>query len=76
MAVRVTWPTARPVSSDGVSVENAAIEVSLTDHVASGRGRPCSSTVVNCLLSPTNMLAPEGVICSEPGAGKLPVRVR
>ena len=76
MAVRVTWPTATAVRSDGLSVENPAIDVSLTDHVASGRGRPCSSTVVNCLFSLTNMLTPEGEICSELGAGKLPVRVR
>jgi len=53
-----------------------ASDVSLIVQVASERGRPCSSTAVNCRVSPTSMLTPEGVIWSEFGEGRVPVRLR
>lgn len=70
VAVRVTWPIARAVSTGELSVEILAREVLSMIQVTSVRGRPCSSTAVNICVWPTTRLTLDGVICNEFGDGK------
>src|SRR5205085_6993322 len=70
-AVSVTCPGASAVSVGALSDVIVARVPSLTLQTASFLGEPRFVTTVNCLLSPTCMVAVDGVTCREFGGGSV-----